>query len=74
MVLSWAIERVLLPIRFAGTWRQYSKNAIPQLTMIANSKFELVNFRCPYQANVIKTLAISNKNIANNVCDIGRII
>ena len=48
------------PILLAGTWKQYSKNAIPQLTRIMlNSprllnQFICLNFRCPYHASVMK--------------------
>jgi len=47
------------PIRLAGTWKQYSKNAIPQLIRITANKprflSELIslNFRWPYHAKVI---------------------
>lgn len=48
------------PIRLAGTWKQYSKNAIPQLisTMAAiprvSNHFISLSFKWPYQAKVIK--------------------
>ena len=41
--------------RLAGTWKQYSAKAIPQLTMIASQRGEALCFRCPYQARVILT-------------------
>lgn len=50
-------------MRFAGTWKQYSKNAIPQLTKITAHSADDLNFKCPYHAKVMKILEISNKNI-----------
>lgn len=48
-------------MRFAGTWRQYSKNAIAQLaTMTIHSGADL-NFKCPYHANVIKTFEATRR-------------
>ena len=39
------------PMRFAGTCRQYSKKATPQLTrMAAQSGAFFASFRWPYQA------------------------
>jgi hypothetical protein len=52
----------LKPIRFAGTWKEYSNNAIPQLIKIIATRLKFLNqfiwpnFRCPYQAKVIKVL------------------
>src|SRR5260370_14476426 len=49
-------------MRFAGTWKQYSKKAIPQLTMIAFHRASLRNFKWPYQAKVMKILeTVSNR-------------
>src|SRR5712664_5032565 len=49
-------------MRFAGTWKQYSKKAIPQLTMIAFHRASLRNFRWPYHAKVMKMLeTVSNR-------------
>lgn len=42
------------PIRFAGTWRQYSKKAIPQLARITIHSGLSLKRRCPYQAVFIK--------------------
>src|SRR5690606_27629662 len=48
--------------RLAGTIRQYSKNAIPQLTRITANSGEDLYFRCPYQAKVMKMLeAVSSR-------------
>jgi len=41
-------------MRFAGTWKQYSTKAIPQLTRITIHKGESLYLRCPYQAMVMK--------------------
>jgi hypothetical protein len=55
------------PILLAGTWKRYSKNAIPQLIRIIKNKpapgsqFSCFIFKCPYQASVINALEqISN--------------
>src|SRR5580704_11077628 len=50
------------PIRLAGTWKQYSKKATPQLRRMIPNKdgcqelFFPKKRRCPYQAMVIKEL------------------
>lgn len=51
------------PSLFAGTIRQYSNEAIPQLMRMAFYIGILVFFKCPYDANVIKTLESINKPI-----------
>src|ERR1700732_2018034 len=56
MVLSWAAVYTALPQRLAGTASQYSKNAMPQLTMMASGSQLSLNFKWPYHANVMKTL------------------
>src|SRR4051812_12659716 len=44
-------------MRFAGTCKQYSKNAIPQLMRIAAQSVRFrPNFKCPYHAMVMNTL------------------
>src|SRR3954464_10419908 len=55
-VLSCAAVYTALPQRLAGTANQYSKKAMPQLAMTANGSQLPLNFRWPYQANVMKTL------------------
>ena len=49
-----------LPMRLAGTWKQYSNRAIPQLSRMMDSipKRSILDLKaiCPYQANVIKVL------------------
>src|SRR5690348_4953011 len=42
-------------MRFAGTCRQYSKNAMPQLINTANAMGVDLKRRWPYQANVMNT-------------------
>src|ERR1700730_17466152 len=54
MVLSCAVENSYEPMRFAGTWKQYSKNAIPQLARMTFHSGSLRYLRWPYQAKVIK--------------------
>ena len=72
MTFSWTSVKgpplSINPILFAGTWQQYSKNAMAQLNAITPIKGQLLltpdccNFKCPYHANVTKTLLhINNK-------------
>src|SRR5688500_7059364 len=56
MIFSWNAVHVALPIRFAGTWGQYSGSAISQLTRITFHRSTCLYFRCPYHAAVMKTL------------------
>lgn len=54
-------------MRLAGTSKQYSKNAIPQLTKTtAHTAWDL-NFRCPYQATVINKLEAHSKIIGFHI-------
>src|SRR5437868_13899452 len=56
MILSCApLNPWLLPMRLAGTCRQYSKNAISQLTAITFHSATPLYFRWPYQAKVMNT-------------------
>jgi hypothetical protein len=48
-------------MRFAGTWKQYSKKAMPQLTRITFQRAEVRYFRWPYQAKVMKMLEIVSR-------------
>jgi len=50
-------------MRFAGTWKQYSKNAIPQLIMITFQRASLRNFRWPYHAKVMKMFEMVSSRI-----------
>src|ERR1700730_12862272 len=63
MVFNCAVENSYDPMRFAGTWKQYSKKAIPHLTKITFHKASLRYFKCPYQANVIKILETVNSSM-----------
>src|SRR6266576_6617453 len=54
MVLSCAALNSYEPMRFAGTWKQYSKNAMPQLAIITFGKASLRYFKWPYHAKVMK--------------------
>src|SRR5712691_7225633 len=49
-------------MRFAGTWKQYSKKAIPQLARMTFQSASLRNFKWPYHAKVMKILdTMSNR-------------
>src|SRR5579863_1599045 len=61
MILSWNREKCPYPIRFAGTWKTYSKKAIPQLARIASGRADFVFLRWPYHAIVIKIFEIVSK-------------
>src|SRR5260370_32925150 len=50
-------------MRFAGTWKQYSKKAMPQLARITFHNASLRYFRWPYQANVIKMFEMVSSKI-----------
>ena len=49
-------------MRFAGTAKQYSTNAINQLKIMTTIRGLLPYFRWPYQANVIKNVGNNEKN------------
>jgi len=69
--LSW------YPMRLAGTWKQYSNKAIPQLISITAKRgrlsrpFICLNLRCPYQANVMKVFDNTRKKMVNKAFFIG---
>jgi hypothetical protein len=63
MVLSCAVLNSYEPMRFAGTWKQYSKKAIPQLTRITFQSAEVRYFKWPYQANVMKIFEMVRRTI-----------
>ena len=50
-------------MRLAGTASQYSKKAMPQLTITAIHKGFEVWLRWPYQAKVMKTLEASSSTM-----------
>jgi putative transcriptional regulator len=64
--------KALNPILFAGTWKQYSKNAITQLITINASKphlgnsFSVLNLRWPYHAIVMKLFETISKIMVNS--------
>lgn len=45
-------------MRLAGSWRQYSKNAMPQLAMMTFQRASLRYFRWPYHAKVMKIFSV----------------
>src|SRR5208283_4077753 len=52
------------PMRFAGTWNMYSKEAMPQLTSAAMYHVLLPRFfKCAYHAKVIKTLEHRSRTV-----------
>jgi hypothetical protein len=58
----------------AGTASQYSKNAMPQLTMMTDGSKLSLNFKWPYQAKLMKTLeanSISIGSILGEIAGIG---
>src|SRR5258707_7954870 len=63
MVLSCPVLNSYEPIRLAGTWKQYSKKAIPQLMTITFHSATLRNFKCPYHANVMKIFEMVRRRI-----------
>src|ERR1700674_251142 len=63
MVLSCAALNSYEPMRLAGTWKQYSKKAIPQLMTITFQSATLRNFRWPYHANVMKIFEMVRRRI-----------
>src|SRR5688500_4068441 len=62
----------LWPMRLAGTWKQYSKNAMPQLrntTIQSGAAFSRSEAMCPYQAKVMKTFeTISSSAVFTGRC------
>src|SRR5580765_8584206 len=63
IVLSCAALNVWLPMRLAGTWKQYSKKAMPQLIIVTFHSGTFWYLRCPYQAKVIKMLEINKRKM-----------
>src|SRR5882762_10755212 len=63
MVLSCAVLNSYEPIRLAGTWKQYSKKAMPQLTAMTFQSATFRYFRWPYHANVIKIFEMVRRRI-----------
>src|SRR5258707_8802230 len=73
MVLSCAGVYTALPQRLAGTASQYSKNAMPQLTITASGSQLSLNFKWPYHANVMKTLEANSIRTGNSDGGMARI-
>src|ERR1700676_1280517 len=63
MVLSCAALNSYEPMRLAGTWKQYSKKAMPQLARMTFQSASLRFFRWPYHAKVINIFEIVSKRI-----------
>src|SRR6266478_3553916 len=63
MVLSCAVLNSYEPMRFAGTWKQYSKNAMPQLAIITFHKASLRYFKWPYHAKVMKIFEMASSRM-----------
>src|ERR1700688_3812911 len=67
MVLSCAALNSYEPMRLAGTWKQYSKKAMPQLARMTFQSASLRYFRWPYQAKVIKIFEMVSRRIVRIV-------
>src|SRR4029077_876599 len=67
MVLSCAVENSYEPMRFAGTWKQYSKKAMPQLARMTFHSASLRYLRWPYQANVMKMFEMVSSKIVRTI-------
>jgi hypothetical protein len=52
-----------MSVPLAGTAKQYSTKAMPQLATTTSHSGLSVNFKCPYQANVMKTFEISSRTM-----------
>src|SRR5690242_1791731 len=60
-------------MRFAGTCRQYSKKAMPQLARMISHIGALWTRRWPYQAAVMKTLEPMSNRMVVSAVGMGRI-
>ncbi len=70
MILSCAVSKLFDASLFAGIIKQYSKNAIPQLSrMIRGRGVEpfLKYLRLPYQAKVIKIFETTKSKNGQNL-------
>src|ERR1700726_2701564 len=67
MVLSCAALNSYEPMRLAGTWKQYSKKAMPQLARMTFQSASLRYFRWPYQAKVMKIFEMVSRRIVRIV-------
>jgi len=69
MVFSWnPLRPSCAPRRLAGTIKQYSKKAMPQLIRITFQSAVPWCFKCPYQAKVMKVLEITKSIMVRIVC------
>src|SRR5271166_179204 len=69
MVFSCAVLNSYEPMRLAGTWKQYSANAISQLMTMTLNKGVSRYFRWPYQAKVMKILErVSRTTVVMRIC------
>src|ERR1700719_3108715 len=56
-------------MRLAGTWKQYSANAVSQLITMTLNSGAWRYFRCPYQAKVMKMLdSVRSRIVVMQVC------
>src|ERR1041385_3038064 len=65
IVLSCAALNVWMPMRLAGTSKQYSKKAIPQLMSVTFHNGTFWYFKWPYHAKVIKILERIKNTMVN---------
>src|ERR1700682_6810779 len=63
MVLSCAALNSYEPMRLPGTWKQYSKKAMPQLARMTFQSASLRYFKWPYQAKVMKMFEMVRRRI-----------
>ena len=58
-------------MRFAGTAKQYSMNAMPQLTRMTPQSGVSLNFRWPYHAKVMKTFEQISSTMGSRYGEVG---
>src|SRR6266699_116523 len=58
-------------MRLAGTMKQYSMKAMPQLTRMASQSADCLYLRWPYQAKVMKMLEMVRRMAVRMKSDIG---
>src|SRR3954447_2146278 len=68
-VFSSAAEYTADPKRLAGTARQYSTNAMPQLARMTPNSGTSLKRKCPYQATVMNTLEAKSSRIGVSLAD-----
>src|SRR5260221_4945117 len=67
LVLSREVKNSYEPMRFAGTWKQYSKKAMPQLARMTFQSASLRYLRWPYHANVMKMFEMVSSKIVRTI-------